>query len=359
MAELLKDVYKQAYFDAYIQKFKAAYPAFDDTIFLKLVYQNDWKALSIKARMQRINESLHQTLDLPFPQVAEILKKAAPVGNGLADMVFPDYVGTYGLDHPEIALDTLEYLTEFSSSEFAIRPFILKYESISMQRMLAWAQHENHHIRRLASEGCRWRLPWAMSLPKFKADPSHTLPILEILKADETKYVQKSVANHLNDISHNFPDLVLDTIERWQKDNNPYTNWIVKHAARTMLKAGNTRAMRLFGFGDPAAIEIIDLAVAKKEIAIGDHLHFSFVLKNNAAASLLRVEYAIDYVKKSGKTSRKVFSITENTYPSGTTNFQRKQSFKNMTTRKHYAGTHHLTILINGVEKIGVAFDVR
>jgi 3-methyladenine DNA glycosylase AlkC len=98
-----------------------------------------------------------------------------------------------------------------------------------MRYLYTRAEVQNHDVRRLASEGCRPRLPWAMALPQFRKDPSPALPILEKLKNDESDYVRKSVANNLNEISKDHPQLVLDICERWY-GQTANTDWLVKHA---------------------------------------------------------------------------------------------------------------------------------
>ena len=228
-----------------------------------------------------------------------------------------------------------------------------------MTQMLTWSTHENEHVRRLSSEGCRPRLPWGMGLSILKKVPAPILPILENLKQDPALYVRRSVANNLNDIAKDHPDLVLATAKRWIGTHTD-TNWIVKHACRTLLKQGNTDALKLFGFGDPSDVEVQDLHLANESVSIGDDLHFSFSMSHQNLKPLkLRLEYGIDYMKSNGKTNRKIFQVTENTFKPGEAYaFSKKQSFRNMTTRKHYPGLHRLAIVVNGVEMAVETFEV-
>ena len=220
------------------------------------------------------------------------------------------------------------------------------------------AEDENDKIRRFASEGCRPRLPWAMALPIFKKDPSLILPILEKLKDDSSEFVRISVANNLNDISKDNPDIMLDICEKWY-GHSTNTDWIVKHACRSLLKAGNKRALILFGHGDPALIKIDNLELSNKTIIIGNELGYTFSLHvEGDKKSKIRIEYAMDFVKSSGKWSRKIFKITENDYAPGEYQFKRKHSFADMSTRKHFPGTHQLTLIANGEEKAKVSFAV-
>ena len=162
----------------------------------------------------------------------------------------------------------------------------------------------------------------------------------------------------MNDISKDHPELVLNIAEKWL-GKTAETDWIVKHSLRGLLKQGNTRALLFFGFGNPANIAVENLVLRPNPVKIGGDLFFQFEIKNEAASNKLRVEYAIHYVKKTGKTSRKVFKITENEYPSGITKIERKQRFQDFTTRTHYPGGHHLEVLINGVMKAEGEFEVE
>ncbi len=266
-------------------------------------------------------------------------------------MIFPDFVECKGMDYWELSLPALAFFTTLCSSEFAIRPFLAKDPERALQYLYKWAEDENHHLRRLASEGCRPRLPWAMSLPVFKKDPTPLLGILETLKDDPELYVRKSVANNLNDISKDHPDVVLDICESWYGQSTN-TDWIVKRACRSMLKKGNTRALVLFGFGDPGHIEVDGLEFDKQSLVIGDELSFSFEIKIiGKEAHRVRLEYGVDYVKTRNKISRKIFQIKEADIEPGSHTISKKHSFKELSTRKHYPGQHTFTIIINGVEK--------
>lgn len=358
MAEPLKNLYNKTFFDQLAISFNDAHSNFNQQQFKKLIFDDQWDKRELKPRMRHVTESLHKVIQLSYKKTIPILKKVIKGKSGFEYMFFPDYVELYGQDDLKTSLSALAYFTEYASSEFAIRPFIIRYENETMEQMLAWSKHKNLHIRRLASEGCRPRLPWAMGLPKFKKDPSPVLKILDHLKHDSSEYVRRSVANNLNDISKDHPKLVLDIAKKW-KGNNEDTDKLVKHACRTLLKKGNTKALLLFGHGDPKLVDINDLKLSAKKIKIGEDLFFEFSIQNNARKSVfLRVEYMIEFQTKSGKASRKIFKITENKYPSGINNLRRKQSFKDLTTRKHYVGIHHLYIVINGREKQSVSFEL-
>ncbi len=338
---------------------KRFYPQFDKERFVGLVFGSGWEKKELKEKMRHTTLCLHETLPKSFKEALDILKKAAPYIKGFEAMTLPDYVEVYGMDDWELSLPALGHFTKYSSSEFAVRPFLHQDPERVMEYMNAWAEDKDANVRRLASEGCRPRLPWAMALPKFKKDPGLILPILEKLKNDQSESVRRSVANNLNDISKDHPQLVLDICEKWY-GHGRHTDAVVKHACRTMLKAGNKRALMLFGYGDPAGIQLNHLKLDKEELFIGDDLHVSFELtiKENKACKV-RLEYGVYFMKANGKWSGKVFKITENIYKPGKHTFSRKHSFMDMSTRIHYPGTHQISIIVNGEELGKTSFELK
>jgi len=279
---------------------------------------------------------------------------------GFALMSFNDFIEVYGTDEEnlDISIDALGRYTEYMSSEFAVRPFIINYEEKMMTQMYAWSKDENEHRRRLSSEGCRPALPWGCALPKYKEDPTPILPILEELKNDSSLFVRKSVANNLNDISKTHPDLVIKIAKDWYGKNDK-TDWIVKHACRTLLKKGNPDALAIFGYSDTTSIEIKDFKLNEKQIKIGENINFSFTISTKKATKV-RLEYGIDYVKSNGKRNRKIFQLSEISFKANESKkYTRKHSFEDVSTRKHYSGTHSITIIINGVESGTLDFELR
>ncbi|MAU10047.1 MAG: DNA alkylation repair protein [Anaerolineaceae bacterium] len=360
MSTPLKDLlFQPDFFNDLVTEIKAVYPAFDGDGYLSTVYDEKWESLELKGRMIQGARALYDFLPSNYDDALAILMPVSEKFTGFDAIMFCQYVEEFGLDHFEASMHALEITTVDASAEGAIRPFIIRYPERAMQQMLAWTQHENEHVRRLASEGCRPLLPWNMRLNLFVDDPAPIVPILEALKSDDSLYVRKSVANNLNDISKNQPDLVLDIAERWYGDNED-TNWIVKHALRTLLKKGNQRALAIFGFGDVSDVTISNLTVTPDPIAIGDDLHFSFDLLLQAdQPKKLRLEYAIHYLKANGKHSKKVFQISEREVtPNKPHKLTSKQSFRNMSTRKHYPGPHKIDIHVNGIAKAHAEFMV-
>ncbi len=364
--EPLKNMYNITFVKAFTDIAESVFPEFDGQQFSDFVFDREWDKLELKQRVRRLSTALNQQMNGDFSKdVVRVRKLAQTVHNSIGkDNVFeymflPDYLEQYGIEHPNEALDVMEVITKLCSCEFAIRPFIIAHTEYTLNKMLTWTNDEHPSVRRLASEGCRPRLPWGMALVAFKREPGPVLPILEKLKSDSSEFVRKSVANNLNDIAKDNPDLVLDIAKRWI-GNNERTNWIVKHGCRSLLKRADARALALFGLSASPVCSITDLKLLSAGIAIGEALSFSFSLINDDKESKrFRVEYVITYAKANNKQSKKVFKITENSYAPGVSvAFKRKQSFADMTTRRHYPGEHRLAIAVNGVEKASATFHV-
>jgi len=265
---------------------------------------------------------------------------------------FPIFVEVFGQDEEnwDISIAALERYTLYSSSELAVRPFIIKHEKRMMAQMDVWSKHEHELVRRLSCEGCRPALPWAPALNSFKKDPAPVLPILERLKTDPSPCVRKSVANNLNDISKTHPDLVVKIAKEWY-GKNEHTDWIVKHGCRTLLKKGNREALAIFGCDDAASVDVVDFTLGAKSISIGEDITFSFTIFAKEATKA-RLEYGIDYVKSNGKRNRKIFKISEVSLKENEKKFYtRKHSFADVSTRKHYPGIHSITLIVNGIEQ--------
>ena len=185
------------------------YAPFDRARFLELALDEAWPGRELKDRMRHLSRCLHAVLPAAYPETLPFLLQAAPSFRGLQAMVFCDYIEVYGLEHWELSLPALGELTPLGSSEFAVRPYLDRDPERALPYLRAWTGDPDPAVRRLASEGSRPRLPWAMALPKFKQDPALVLEILELLKDDPSEMVRKSVANHLNDISKDHPDVAV------------------------------------------------------------------------------------------------------------------------------------------------------
>lgn len=365
MGELLKDMYNEGFLREFGEKVHNAYSNFNVISFIEKTIDDEWEELSLKARMRRITEALGKCLPDSYEDALRVMLLIDESCIGFPYLFFPDFVEVYGQseEHWDISMNALERFTQRSSSEFAIRPFIVKDPERAMKQMLLWSNHPNEHVRRFASEGCRPRLPWGMALQNFKKDPSKVLNILEQLKSDSSLYVRKSVANNLNDISKDNPQAVIDVVKKWSNKNSN-TDWILRKGCRTLVKAANPEVMKLFGYTnfEDRELEITgaSICVPQSSIKIGESCELQYELDiPEGESAYIRIEYGIDFVKARGNTSRKLFLLSDKTVPGGThISGTKMHSFGDLTTRRHYPGKHQITLLVNGQKKADVMLEI-
>lgn len=366
MSNLLKDIYSPAFYESFSDTVSKVMPTFDKATFLKLIFDKNRENRELKDRMKHTSLVLNQFLPDDFEKAADTilniiteLRKRQMREITVEYMFFPDYIETFGLDHFDTSIKTIECVTQFTSCEFAVRPFIIKYGEKMMKQMYQWSLHGSHHVRRLASEGSRPRLPWAIALPEFKKNPNPILPILENLKTDESEYVRRSVANNLNDISKDNPNVVIAIAEQW-KGYGKETDALIKHGCRTLLKQGNPEILKYYGLNVSDKIQVRDLKILTPKVNIGSDLKFSFTLINSdSETQTVRIEYAIYYLRQNGQLSKKVFKISEREVkPTEIIIFNKRQSFRVITTRRFYTGQQKLSIIINGQEKHENTFEL-
>ncbi|QNK63127.1 DNA alkylation repair protein [Pedobacter sp. PAMC26386] len=354
---LLKDLYSIPFYDKLADSLIQLNPEFNKTRFIKQIYTKDFQLMELKQRMHHTTLVIHEFLPYGYPKAIQHLfslinqlRKTESGEDKLAFIFLPDYIETYGLEDYETSITAIEFVTQFITCEFAVRPFLAKYGSQMMKQMEKWSLHENYKVRRLASEGSRSRLPWAMAVPGLKKDPSPILPILENLKNDPSEWVRKSVANNLNDISKDHPETIITIASRW-KSFSKETDAIIKHGCRSLLKQGYSKILAYYGL-ESTHLELQHFEIQPPFTAIGDSLGFTITVKNTAqTVQKIRLEYAVYYKRLNGQSSKKVFKISERDYqPNETAVVNRKQSFKIITTRKFYPGQHQLSIILNGQE---------
>jgi len=354
MAALLKNLYTKEYINSLSSLLHKNYQNFNQIQFILDVFDSSWNQKELKQRMRHITICIANNLPLNYIDSINILKKVYTQikynknkNEALQNMIFSDFVEVYGLDNFQTSFDAIECFTIDSTSEFAIRAFILKDEHKTMSQMLLWAKSNNEQIRRLSSEGCRPKLPWSYFLTNFIKDPSKVLEILQILQNDESLYVKKSVANNLNDISKDHEKLVINISKNWFGQNE-HKNWIIKHACRTLLKKANQEVLEIFGYQKNESLKIRNF-ISSTNVNIGDNLEFSFDIFDNNILGNLRIEYSIDFKRLNNKSNNKVFFISQKKFSSNTFTVNKKHSFKVINTRKYYSGIHTLNIIINGI----------
>ena len=357
MAELLKDIYSVELINSIAKDCHQHYADFNNHGFIEEVLLDDWQDLELKQRMRRIAEVLGNYLPKNYKQAVDILLLVANNYSGLAHMCFPDFVELFGLDDFKTSMKALENLTEGSTSEFAIRAFIIRYPEKTMNQMKAWSSSTNKHVRRLASEGCRPRLPWSFALPEFKKDPQQVIKLIIPLIDDESLYVRRSVANNLNDISKDNPTKVIAVAEEYLGQSKNI-DWVIKHACRGLLKKGDPKVLALFGYSKADHL-VIKQFEFDKQVKLGAKQNFKFEMYSNKDnLGKLRIEFIIGFMKANGKRSEKIFKITEGEYAESQKTVSKYFSFKPISTRKYYLGVHDLFIVINGIKVRQVTFDL-
>jgi 3-methyladenine DNA glycosylase AlkC len=341
---------------------KAVYPDFNAQLFTHEVLRA-FPEQELMERIRGIRNALRTHLPDDYRQAVAIILAALPppldparTDNDFGSFIYAPYsyfVATYGCSkrHVAFSLRALREITKRFSAEAALRDFLNAFPKETTAAVTTWSTDANYHVRRLASEGTRPYLPWAqrLSLP-----PATFVPILDTLYADHTRYVTRSVANHLNDLSKIDPDLVVRTLKRWQKEDRQSPSelaFITKHALRTLIKTGHQEALALLGYDAPK-IKSARLTLASPTVTIGKTLGFTLSLTAAAAADTqsLLVDYVVHYQKANGTTAPKVFKLgTYTVEPGDRLSLQKEHSFKLMSTRALYPGKHQLVVQVNGV----------
>ena len=291
MAEPFKNMYNKQFFDLFTKDLRLVIDDFDAHGFVSQIMDDEWEGRELKQRWIHITSILKKFLPADYKEaIAKILelldhvKSTRPDFSVIDDtkfglmleygVILNNYVEQYGLDDYETSVKAIEKITQFTSCEFVTHPFIIKYPDEMMKQMLVWSKHEHWGVRRLSSEGCRPRLPWAMALPNLKKDPTPIIPILENLKNDPARFVRLSVANNLNDIAKDNPEIVIDLAKKW-KGESKEVDWIIKHGCRTLLKQGIPEVMELFGFDSIRNnISVEDFQISSLKVKVGDSLEF-------------------------------------------------------------------------------------
>lgn len=345
----LKHIFDMTRMQQFARDTKAVWADFDERRFLRAA-TDDLDNLGIMQRMRKVASAYAETLPEDYEQALAILSQVAPrIQHGFASISLSEFVALRGADDFERSMEALREFTRYGSSEFAVRHFIESDPERTLKVMTAWAEDENEHVRRLASEGTRPRLPWSFQLKTLQADPSLAMPILERLKADQSLYVRKSVANHLNDISKDHPAWLVEQLAGWPQDVRE-TGWIVKQALRTLVKKGDPRALTLVGATGEAEARVEAFTVDPQTLRLGDRLTISArVVSTGAERQKIVADYAIHYVKASGRPSRKVFKLKTFDLAAGEAMpLAISQTVKDFTTRKHHAGWHKVELMLNG-----------
>jgi len=344
-------------------KIKANYKAFDEAAFIGEITSN-LPNQELAARLKQVTQSLKNHLPDDYARAIKIIIKSLPPAKKMTDLDGVDlaaldgfimisitaYVSDYGLDEYEISMDALKIMTSRFSSEFATRYFIKKYPNKTMQTFMKWLLDDCPHVRRLVSEGTRPRLPLNIALPAFKKDPTPVVRLLEKLKDDPELYVRRSVANNLNDISKDNPDIVTTLLIKWNNIKTPERKWLVKHALRTLEKQGNPAALKILGYSPELKIVASEFQITNKTVAFGGGLNMTLSISTPSdKAEAVVIDYLIYHMKANGTLSPKVFKWSKKTISkSRPLTLAKFHSIRPISTRKYYAGRHEVHIQVNG-----------
>lgn len=374
MAEPFKNLLDAAGVARAAAHLRRAWPRFDARRFEALA-STGLEALEMKARAMQIADALEATLPADFDRAAGLLEAALarPLPgealsyddgepDGLAGwMLWPagEWVARRGIDAPERALQALHAVTQRFTAEFALRPFIVRHPDRVFQTLQRWTGDPSAHVRRLASEGSRPRLPWGLQLKSLIADPSPTLPLLRALQDDPSAYVRRSVANHLNDIARDHPALVADWLAEHLPGASAERQALLRHASRTLIKTGDRRVLAAWGLGAPFKGKV-SLCLSPPSLRVGEVLQIEVELASSARrAQPLEIDYAVHHVKADGRTSAKVFKgwklVLE---PGQHLMLAKRHSMREVTTRRYHPGEHRVDLQVNGRVLAGASFGL-
>jgi 3-methyladenine DNA glycosylase AlkC len=351
------------------ERIQSQFSPFDVNAFKKDATKNLGR-LGLMERIDVLTQALEKHLPKDFKKASKVLIQSLPEElpeisqslegqggetlsglNGFVIVSMTEYIARNGREHFSESMSALYEMTKRFSSEFSIRCFIKDQPSKTLKVLLKWTNDPNMHVRRLCSEGVRPRLPWAIRLTGFVEDPKPILPILEKLKSDPELYVRRSVANNLNDISKDHPELVVTLLKKWSRDKSEEMQWLIRHALRTLVKAGHPKALELLGYSSRPNIRVKSMRLAKTKIKMGESLDLEVELTSSQKkAQALLVDYKIHHMKANGKLSPKVFKWTQKTISSSSPLLLKKRHpFKEISTRRYYLGRHEVELQVNGV----------
>ena len=351
-------------------QFAAAMPEFPGQSFQKAVLAR-FPELGLKERIDHMTICLRESLPAYYPDAVTILLKALPpeldptlTDDDFGDFIIAPYshfVAHYGCtrEHLTLSLNALREITKRFSAENAIRFFLNEFPAETLAFLDECARDDNYHVRRLASEGSRPKLPWAQKLTIHYGDP---LPLLHQLYADPTRYVTRSVANHLNDISKLDPELVVSTLASWQASEQQAAkemDFIIRHSLRSLIKQGHEGALALLGYGETPAIDIVTFQTETPTVKIGEAFSFTLTLRAKKSQKLL-IDYQMQFASDGQRApGQKMFKLKQLELAAGeTATIKKKHPMRLMTTRRLFPGEHQIQLQINGQPYNRLSFDL-
>lgn len=367
MTKALKDNFSKEYFQALGKLLKQQVPEVSVSKFVSHCYPPAFERMELKDRMRHTAKVLGSFLNPHYPtachQLIGIIEGFEQSTNPketiqVAHLFFPEFITAYGLTDIKTSIQTMERVTQFISCEFAVRPFLISEEMKMLSQMLKWSKHPHAGVRRLASEGSRPRLPWGMKIPALIHNPNLILPILENLREDPNETVRRSVANSLNDISKDHPEVVLEIAHRW-RNTSAETDAILKHGLRTLLKKGNPKALKQYNL-NANLVTCKSFRLLTSKIKTGHRIEFEFSIQNTSnKTQTARIEYKVYFLRNNGTHSGKVFKISERQLlPGEILRLSRQHSFRPITTMRYYPGKQAVALVVNGKEYEREGFEL-
>src|SRR5687768_1316719 len=360
MAEPLKTFFSPALIRRLAGDIERVHPRFPSRAFIRDA-TNGLESLELLDRGKHITRALENHLPPSYPDAIDILLRSLGpehatdelIGVGMAPFYyFPhtQYVATCGLGHFELSMRAQYELTKRFSAESSIRPFIAADPERTFATLRQWARDPNAHVRRLASEGTRLRLPWAMRVQWLDTNPERVIELLELLKDDPAPLVRRSVANNLNDLGKVHPALLARTCAAWLDGGTAERRALVEHALRSAVKRGDASALTLLGYGRKAAVTIEGVRIVPARVAIGGSVAVRFVVTSTSRTKQeLLVDLGVHFVKGSGKSARKVFKVKRVVLSAGQkVELGKSISLAVHTTRTPRPGRHVIDVIVNG-----------
>lgn len=322
--------------------------------------------LELKDRIRLVAATLRELLPPDYPAALAVLLRAAesPDLKGFGLWPFTELVQSCGLEHFDASMKALYILTQKFTSEFAVRPFLIRYPEETLALLGQWTRDPSPHVRRWVSEGTRPRLPWGERLQALIVDPAPTLRLLDELKYDPELYVRKSVANHLNDIAKDHPAVVVRTLGQWIRGapeaERDKIAWIARAALRTLIKKGDPTALELLGVARDAPVRARNLRLNQQSFRMNDVIELSFVIQSDSPSDQkLVVDYVIHHAGANGARRPKVFKLKTFVLRAGErVELTKRHALRPITTRTYHPGEHLLEIQINGRIRLRKAWEL-
>lgn len=327
--------------------------------------------LELKDRVLVLAQGLRSRLPGDYQEAVALL--VASLGEELGEsegmfntswylMPVARFIEEYGLEHAQPSLEAIREVTRRHTGEFAVRPYLVAHHELTMTHVRAWARDDSLNVRRLASEGIRPRLPWAPRFAPFVADPSAVIEVIDVLIDDPSPYVRKSVANNLNDIAKDHPELAVATAGRWlSESDSDRTAWIVNHGLRTLIKSGHAGALEVVGSGYDPALRVERVQVEPARVVIGDSMRITAeVVNETGQARRVVVDYELEFPAARGAVTSKVFKLAQvDVAPGRRVTVTKRHFFRVVRTRTYRPGRHAVRVQANGASSPPVAFQLE